>query len=198
MAQPLTDSINALTRYANSVTGASDTTLSEAVATLAAGYRPPAAWDYEWYATSGTTPPGAAYSGSPTFTDDYMTVTNLNLPISNFTGGFEIKAVINHNGNATSNSPQICLKNSLTKYGAKIYPDASKQLIVAGMTASESITVDDGFHEYDIKCENGIFTAFYDGVQFATGGGRYNSNYDSTLVAGAASFSYKYICYREL
>lgn len=38
MAKPLTDSINALTRYANSVTGQSDTTLSEAVATLADGY----------------------------------------------------------------------------------------------------------------------------------------------------------------
>ena len=35
---PLTDAINALTRYANDTTGASDTTLSEAVATLAAGY----------------------------------------------------------------------------------------------------------------------------------------------------------------
>lgn len=38
MAQPLTDAINALTTYANSVTGASDTTLSDAVATLADGY----------------------------------------------------------------------------------------------------------------------------------------------------------------
>lgn len=38
MAKPLTDGINALTRYANSVTGASDTTLSDAVATLASGY----------------------------------------------------------------------------------------------------------------------------------------------------------------
>ena len=35
---PLTDAINALTTYANTVTGASDTTLSDAVATLAAGY----------------------------------------------------------------------------------------------------------------------------------------------------------------
>ena len=35
---PLTDAINALTTYSNTVTGASDTTLSEAVATLAAGY----------------------------------------------------------------------------------------------------------------------------------------------------------------
>lgn len=38
MAQPLTDAIEALTTYANTVTGASDTTLSDAVATLASGY----------------------------------------------------------------------------------------------------------------------------------------------------------------
>jgi len=38
MATPLTDSINALTTYANEVTGASDTTLSDAVHTLASGY----------------------------------------------------------------------------------------------------------------------------------------------------------------
>jgi len=38
MAKPLTDGINALTTYANAVTGASDTTLSQAVATLANGY----------------------------------------------------------------------------------------------------------------------------------------------------------------
>lgn len=35
---PLTDAINALTTYSNTVTGASDTTLSDAVATLASGY----------------------------------------------------------------------------------------------------------------------------------------------------------------
>lgn len=35
---PLTDAINALTQYANDTTGASDTTLSDAVGTLVAGY----------------------------------------------------------------------------------------------------------------------------------------------------------------
>ena len=35
---PLTDAINALTRYANDTTGQSDTTLSDAVGTLVAGY----------------------------------------------------------------------------------------------------------------------------------------------------------------
>lgn len=38
MSSPLTDKINALTAYANGVTGESDTTLSDAVATLADGY----------------------------------------------------------------------------------------------------------------------------------------------------------------
>lgn len=38
MATPLTDLINALTAYANKITGGSDTTLSDAVHTLAQGY----------------------------------------------------------------------------------------------------------------------------------------------------------------
>lgn len=38
MTQPLTDAINALTRYANETTGASDQTLSDAVGTLCDGY----------------------------------------------------------------------------------------------------------------------------------------------------------------
>lgn len=38
MATPLTDGINALTAYANEVTGASDTNLSDAVESLVAGY----------------------------------------------------------------------------------------------------------------------------------------------------------------
>ncbi len=38
MAQPLTDAIQALTRYANETTGASDQTLSDAVETLVEGY----------------------------------------------------------------------------------------------------------------------------------------------------------------
>lgn len=38
MATPLTDSINALTQYANETTGKSDTTLSDAVGSLVEGY----------------------------------------------------------------------------------------------------------------------------------------------------------------
>jgi len=38
MSTPLTDSINALTAYANEITGASDTTLSDAVYSLVEGY----------------------------------------------------------------------------------------------------------------------------------------------------------------
>lgn len=47
MATPLTDAINALTTYANSVTGASDTTLSDAVDTLVDGYGGGGGWETE-------------------------------------------------------------------------------------------------------------------------------------------------------
>lgn len=45
--KPLTDGINALTAYANTVTGESDTTLSDAVASLADGYGQGSGSDYE-------------------------------------------------------------------------------------------------------------------------------------------------------
>lgn len=57
MATPLTDSINALTTYANEVTGASDTNLSDAVHTLASGYGQGGGASYDGIEikTSGTT-----------------------------------------------------------------------------------------------------------------------------------------------
>ena len=60
MSTPLTDSINALTTYANEVTGASDTTLSDAVYTLASGYGGGSGLEYE----TGTYT--AASDGNPT------------------------------------------------------------------------------------------------------------------------------------
>lgn len=50
MAQPLTDAINALTRYANETTGASDTTLSDAVETLVEGYGQGGGYDWNAFA----------------------------------------------------------------------------------------------------------------------------------------------------
>lgn len=56
---PLTDAINALTTYANETTGASDTTLSDAVGTLVAGYGGGGSgWTTDGMA-SGTEPSGA-------------------------------------------------------------------------------------------------------------------------------------------
>lgn len=51
MGTPLTDGINALTAYANEVTGASDTTLSDAVGRLCEGYGGGDAVNYLNYAT---------------------------------------------------------------------------------------------------------------------------------------------------
>lgn len=70
MTTPLTDGINALTAYINEVTGASDTTLSDAVESLVAGYG------------------GKAEVKTGTFTGDKTTFTaNLNV-------GFEPDIVI--------------------------------------------------------------------------------------------------------
>ena len=54
---PLTDGINALIRYANETTGASDTTLSDAVESLVAGYGGGGGWSADGLAT-GAEPSG--------------------------------------------------------------------------------------------------------------------------------------------
>lgn len=74
MSQPLTGAINALTTYANSVTGASDTTLSDAVESLADGYGGGGGDDLlakrlndtlvEYYSEEVTKVPDSAFFGS--------------------------------------------------------------------------------------------------------------------------------------
>lgn len=61
---PLTDAINALTTYANTTTGVSDTTLSDAVATLIAGY-----------GGGGSGGSGGVYTGTFTPTERVSSVT---------------------------------------------------------------------------------------------------------------------------
>ena len=75
MATPLTDSINALTTYANEVTGTSDTTLSDAVHTLASGYGGSATLITKTITANGT------YSASDDSADGYSSVT-VNVPSS--------------------------------------------------------------------------------------------------------------------
>jgi len=73
MSTPLTDAITSLTTYANGVTGASDTTLSDAVRTLADGYGQGGGWSVEDIeagapdgdvVSTGTSIRGNAYAGS--------------------------------------------------------------------------------------------------------------------------------------
>ncbi len=75
MATPLTDSINALTTYANEVTGGSDTNLSDAVHTLASGYGGSATLITKSITANGT------YSASDDSADGYSKVT-VNVPSS--------------------------------------------------------------------------------------------------------------------
>ena len=76
MATPLTDSINALTTYANEVTRGSDTNLSDAVHTLASGYGGSATLITKTITENGT------YSAEDDSADGYSSVT-VNVP----TGG---------------------------------------------------------------------------------------------------------------
>ena len=75
MATPLTDSINALTTYANEVTGGSDTNLSDAVHTLASGYGGSATLITKTITENGT------YSAEDDSADGYSSVT-VNVPSS--------------------------------------------------------------------------------------------------------------------
>ena len=97
MATPLTDSINALTTYANEITGGSDTNLSDAVHTLASGYGQGENWlkavrclynlfnGVEFSETQildfeGNTPPRTAEYFMANVTGvKYLTIKNLNL-----------------------------------------------------------------------------------------------------------------------
>ena len=71
MSTPLTDSINALTTYANEVTGASDTNLSDAVHTLASGYGSGGA--SSWTKVAETSYQVSTTSGSATTVDTWET-----------------------------------------------------------------------------------------------------------------------------
>jgi len=75
MATPLTDGINALTTYANEVTGGSDTNLSDAVHTLASGYGGSATLITKTITANGT------YSAEDDDADGYSSVT-VNVPSS--------------------------------------------------------------------------------------------------------------------
>lgn len=80
---PLTDGINALIRYANETTGASDTTLSDAVESLVAGYGG-GGWSTDGIIV-GTEPSGAITSDATTAIYGALAgnsaITSLHLPL---------------------------------------------------------------------------------------------------------------------
>lgn len=129
MATPLTDGINALTAYANEVTGASDTTLSDAVETLVAGY-------------------GGGGSSSASSLPDLSDVT-----ITSATNG----QVLRYNGTAWINtntpwaemtavaSENLFDKNDITT-GGGLLPYSGEVMEYEGM-----------FYSY-IPCESGTYT----------------------------------------
>ena len=86
MPTPLTDAINALTRYANETTGQSDTTLSDAVETLVSGYGQGGGDSYELARQIA--------DGSLT---EYVDDTITKLRAQAFTDCYDLETVICHN-----------------------------------------------------------------------------------------------------
>ena len=115
---PLTDAIEALTSYANSVTGASDTTLSDAVATLANGYGGGGGIDIGDYIdidTTGMTTVYEAFNGS--YTGNNYTDTGVKLfSADNISKDFKIICL----GAYLNNSQGTDDKNSRTSIGGML------------------------------------------------------------------------------
>jgi hypothetical protein len=99
MATPLTDSINALTTYANEVTGGSDTNLSDAVHTLASGYGGSATLITKTITANGT------YSAEDDDADGYSEVT-VNVPSSAASSWTKV-AETTYQVSTTSTSPTM-------------------------------------------------------------------------------------------
>lgn len=115
---PLTDAINALTRYANDTTGASDTNLSDAVATLVAGYGQ----------GGGGSDPLTEYLAEQTKTVSYTSETGRKaLPANMFDGypleSIDARAITSLGAYAFSNCTSLTSVNlpNVTTIGAHVF-----------------------------------------------------------------------------
>ena len=75
MSTPLTDRITALTTQANAVTGASDTTLTDAVGTLIAGFGKPELWKTVTLAEDHTSPS----TGNPVYWRSFFGISEADI-----------------------------------------------------------------------------------------------------------------------
>lgn len=117
MPTPLTDAINALTTYANTVTGASDTTLSDAVATLANGYGGGGGFSVDDIVSRNITG-DIVYSGSHTYlTDGLFTYTAIDSFTSSTITGAErgIRAFFYCNNLKSISMPNLAIGNNTAK-----------------------------------------------------------------------------------
>lgn len=153
MATPLTDSINALTTYANEVTGGSDTNLSDAVHTLASGYGGGGGGlEYE----EGTYT--AASDGLPT-----IAFTNSHLVAPDFIVFIDTSQSIPAVGNAGTYFVYI---NALSAFGVEFNRDASNKWTTFFTYArlSASLAFQSGTNKYTRgNIKNVSFEPWFDG-----------------------------------
>ena len=142
---PLTDAINALTQYANETTGASDTTLSDAVGTLVAGYGG-GGGSSEWQLLHDST----------TTEDGNLQIALTNISVkevkiyaiepANYTSSVVVYCPLNNSGGNHYDSgygrPMISLSNSGSSQ--KIIMAGQEPVIIDGWVENPSYSVNNG------------------------------------------------------
>lgn len=119
---PLTDAINALTTYSNTVTGASDTTLSDAVATLAAGYGGGGSgWTTDGI-LAGTEPSGAITANSVTY---LYALFNRNTGITSFTSSTITQIRQDDAFHGCTNLASVEMTGAINQMGSFVFQDCT-------------------------------------------------------------------------
>lgn len=163
MATPLTDAINALTTYANEVTGASDTNLSDAVHTLASGYGGGGSGlEYETgtYTAAADGNPYISFTNSHTSAPSIIVLMDVSTSYIGSTAGtqygFFDYVKLFGTGLKTSSTLQrdgvyqwarVGGTNASTSLGAAILADTTTQVTSSGFTPN--------FNSNSYKCKSG-------------------------------------------
>ncbi len=198
----LASGITALTTYANEITGESDTTLSDAVRSLADGYgQGNDDWEYTWEYESGNTQKPLFLEGTASDAADSLLIVKPQMTIAFDNCELEVVAKI---GVTNNSRPQLGV-GSAENAGFKVFFQADTGYVRSNVTGGfVNYTSDNGFHKIKLKWQNGTATLYVDDVQVASGTGSTSQNFTGigtnagTTMSNAASMYFKSIKYRRL
>ena len=195
---PLTDAINALTRYANETTGAGDTNLSDAVATLVAGYGGGSSspvlllkWDFTQSLTDEIKGKTASLANATRdangvhFTGANNTMTFGSMPINGTTYELDIA---NMDYNHAGSHGRFFLYDNTNGKGL-IYRSTGKWAVYTGTWQESSFTDKNYFSGHTLKVvfDDYLYPSFYRDNTFMFKG---NAPWSGLNSIGSYSISY--------